>query len=111
MEHKHPIDPKYHFDELPEVSQEALYAAAAAEKLNEIFRWQVGKDRGPRENNRKAALARVYVLGVILGRWSTVEAASMAGVGLRSIEKAKASFCEVFEVQKGRGSAVKEAGK
>ena len=108
MEHKHPIDPKYHFDEIPEPAQESLYAAAAADKLNDIFRWQVGRQRGNPENKRKAALARVYVLGVILGRWTQEEAAQLAGVELRSIEKAKKSFCEVFEVEKIGGNAVKE---
>lgn len=108
MEHKHPIEPKYHFDELPEISPEALYAVAAADKFNEVFRWQVGKQRGHPENDRKAALARVYVLGVILGRWTQAEAAKMAGVEIRSIEKAKRSFCMVFEVEKVGGNVVRE---
>lgn len=111
MEYKDAIDAEsqYHFDELSEPTQEALYAAAAAEKLNEIFAWQIGKKRGGHaEFNRRAKLARVHVLGVIIGRYTKEEAAKEAGVSISAIERAKVSFCEVFGVQKLRSTVVRE---
>ena len=111
MEYKHRVVPEYHFDEIPEPTQEALYAAAAADKLNDIFAWLVGRDSpkgGRLDGKRKGTVARVHVLGVILGRWTQEEAARRAGVNVKSIEKMKRNFCDVFGVEKRRGEVVKE---
>lgn len=111
MEYKHKAIDQYHFDELPEPTQEALYAAAAADKLNDIFAWLVGRDspRGGRlDEKRKGACARVHVLGVILGRWTQEEAARRAGVNVRKIKAHQKAFCEVFSVEKKRNRPVGE---
>lgn len=110
MDYKHAAINQYHFDELPEPTQEALYAAAAAEKLNEIMLWQMGdpKQRGNPDKRRRGIAARVYTMGVVLGRLTQAEAAELAGVDVRAVQRAQASFCSVFGVEKKRGQVVRE---
>jgi hypothetical protein len=113
MDYKDAIhaESQYHFDELPEPTQEALYAAAAADKLNEVFSWLIGRGARNKFNARKARVARVYVLGVIIGRWTQAEAAKEAGVHISGIEKHKAEFCALFGVEKVQSNPVKGKGE
>ena len=99
---------QYHFDELPEPTQEALYAAAAAEKLNEILAWMWGHGHSSLHQKRKARLARLEVIAVIMGRQTQEQAAEQAGVSVRVIERHKADFCKEFGVEKKYSEPVRE---
>ena len=107
MNYQHHHLEKCHFDDFAEPSQEALYAAAAAEKLNDVFAWLLGKQGARSKNwNRKSTIARVYTLGVVLGRFTLQSAANEAGVNISAIKRHKADFMEAFGVEQKPGGAI-----